>query len=666
MLRPSVLAEHSSQIYTLVHHGGNAPIARRLDPLVASSWARCVKEYGIEPRVRGAHAVLDGSALKERQQRLGEMLRVAHAEMENLYEQIAGSGYAVILTDAQGTILSAVTDPALKREFRQAGLWLGAVWDERHEGTNGIGTCIATRRPVTVHRDEHFMSYNIGLSCSGAPITDSHGQLLAVLDASSVNSSDTRAIQRHTMALVNTSASLISRCQFLNEQSDGWVLRFHSRAEFLGLPQEALIALDERGTIRAVNAPALEQLGFDDRAGLIGRPLDGVFQLSFGELERRAAAQPGAIWPVRECVHGRRFFLAASVPRRCGAAPAGASPPQRTAALPPPAPSVAVERAHWRQLGSDPRVCDSLRRAVHLYARAVPILLFGATGCGKEVFARTVHALSPRAERPFVAINCAAIPETLIEAELFGYARGAFTDAAKEGRRGKIQLADGGTLFLDEIGDMPLVLQARLLRVLEEREVLPLGAERPQRVDVQVISATHRDIAQMVQQGAFREDLYYRLNGMCFTLPPLRERSDRDELLARILAECAAPAAPPRLTEPARRALLVYAWPGNIRQLRHVLQALAALHEGGEIGVSDLPPEIAARAGPGTAPDAASVCDDRPLHAAERGALLDELNRQRWNMSRTAHALGLSRTTLYRKLKKHGLSLAHDRGLPKP
>ncbi|MBX6421538.1 MAG: sigma-54-dependent Fis family transcriptional regulator [Nevskia sp.] len=668
MLRPSALVEHSTQAFTLVHHGGNAPIARRLDRLVASSWARCVKEYGIEPRARSEHVVLDTGSLKERQQRLGEMLRVAHAEMENLYEQIAGSGYAVILTDGEGTILSAITDPLLKREFRRAGLWLGAVWDERHEGTNGIGTCIAERRPVTVHRDEHFMSYNIGLSCSGAPITDSQGRLLAVLDASSVNSSDTRAVQRHTMALVNTSASLISRYQFLNEQVDRWVLRFHSRAEFLGLPQEALIALDERGLVRAVNAAALEQLGFDDRAELVGRPFDGVFQIEFGEIERRAASQPGAVWPLRECRHGRRFFVTVSAPRLRSAAPAGLVLPGRSrtvatfvpapAAAPPAQPSAAAD---WRRLGSDPRVCESLRRAAQLFVRGVPILLHGATGTGKEVFARTLHALSPRAERPFVAINCASIPEALIEAELFGYARGAFTDAAKEGRRGKIQLADGGTLFLDEIGDMPLALQARLLRVLEEREVLPLGSERPLAVDIHVISASHRDLAQMVQQGAFREDLYYRLNGMRFTLPLLRERSDREELLARILAECAAGGAPPRIAAPARSALLAYSWPGNIRQMRHVLQALAALHEGGEIGLADLPPEIAAAASAGETPAPAAPPDDSsPLQAAERRALLGELQKQRWNMSRTARALGLSRTTLYRKLKKHRLPLAHD------
>ncbi|HCE7162107.1 TPA: sigma-54-dependent transcriptional regulator EatR, partial [Pseudomonas aeruginosa] len=294
------------------------------------------------------------------------------------------------------------------------------------------------------------------------------------------------------------------------------------------------------------------------------------------------------------------------------------------------------------------------RRALKVYARDVPLLLNGETGSGKEAFAKAVHLAGPRAEQAFVALNCAAIPETLIESELFGYRGGSFTGARKEGMRGKLQQADGGTLFLDEIGDMPLALQTRLLRVLEERRVVPLGGE-PEDVDVRLISATHRDLAELVADGRFREDLYYRLNGMVVSLPPLRERSDREELLDYLLAE-EARGQRIQLDGEVRQGLLAYRWPGNVRQMRTVLRTLVALCEDGRVGLRDLPADIRqalaalppAAAAP--APAAGNSLDD-----AERAALLAALDGQRWHVSRVAEQLGISRNTLYRKLRRHGL-----------
>lgn len=225
-----------------------------------------------------------------------------------------------------------------------------------------------------------------------------------------------------------------------------------------------------------------------------------------------------------------------------------------------------------------------------MFERDVPLLINGETGCGKEAFAKAVHQASSRANNAFVALNCAAIPENLIESELFGYRGGSFTGALKEGMRGKLQQADGGTLFLDEIGDMPFALQTRLLRVLEDRVVVPIGGA-PQAVDVRIISATHRDLLARVANGSFREDLYYRLNGLEIAVPPLRERSDKAQLLAFLLAEEAAGQVV-LLDEKARHALLDYAWPGNVRQLRNVLRTLAALCENGRIRLDDLPPLI--------------------------------------------------------------------------
>jgi sigma-54 dependent transcriptional regulator, acetoin dehydrogenase operon transcriptional activator AcoR len=657
----SLVTSHASHIIQVVE-SGLQPAG--IEPLVTRSWHRCLREYGIEPSTPRQSNVLNPQSVKELQERLGELLPVARAEMESLYEQIAGSGFAVILADTQGAVLSTITDPALQREFRHAGLSLGALWDERHEGTNGIGTCLAEAGPVTVHREEHFRGYNLSLSCSAAPILDPHGGIMAVLDASTANSSDSRLIQRHTMALVNMSAHLISRWNFLSEYSQAWILRFHSRPEFVGLLHEALMAIGDNGNILAVNESALVQLGCSTRRSLVGESIGKFFQFNFGALEQRAKFEPSAIWPVRDVAHGRRFFAIARAPLRTAGRSmelaianqtgAGAEPPIR-------------EREH---IGEDLQMRKNLACARQLFAKQVPILLRGATGTGKEAFAKSLHRSGLWSDKPFVTVNCAAIPESLIESELFGYTRGAFTGAAKEGRIGKILQSNGGTLFLDEIGDMPLMLQTRLLRVIEEREVVPLGSDQAVPVNLHVISATHRDVHLMIQEGQFREDLYYRLNGVTLHLPLLRDRGDKADLIRTLLREENAGQDCIKIDEDAFRKLMEYSWPGNIRQLRNALRTASALCRDGIIRASNLPQEILdteTRPLPPTAVqgagDAASVAAESSpsaaLREAECAALLRELERMRWNISRTAQTLGISRNTLYRKIHKHRILLEH-------
>jgi sigma-54 dependent transcriptional regulator, acetoin dehydrogenase operon transcriptional activator AcoR len=657
----SIVVRHASRIIRAVRGEQRTTVA----PHVAKSWNRCLTEYGIEPNGARATSVLEPSQLRERQQKLGELLGIARAEMESLYDQIAGSGYAVILADAEATILSTITDPTLKREFRQAGLWHGALWDEPHEGTNGLGTCVAERASVTIHRDEHFMGYNLSMSCSGAPIIDANGGLLGVLDASSVNCNDTRVIQRHTMALVNMSANLIARCHFLREFPHAWVLRFHSRPEFVGLLHEALVAVSGDGKILAVNESALTQLGHPDRKTVIGSPIEDVFQFAFATLDQRATTAPQTIWPIRDLQHGRRFFALVRGPQQqSGVNGTTQRPTSESARNMPAAPLAEGSRRH---VGADPRMQHNFNCAQQLFGKRVPILLQGATGTGKEAFARAMHQMAPWANRAFVAVNCGSIPESLIESELFGYTRGAFTDADRHGRPGKILQSSGGTLFLDEIGDMPLTLQTRLLRVIEEYEIVPLGGDTPVPVELHVISASHRDIRQMVQEGEFREDLYYRLNGTTLHLPLLRDRADRAELIDVLLLEENQGGDPIRIQPDALHALLNYYWPGNIRQLRNVLRTAAALCRDGVIRLPNLPQELLDHAGnephageavPSNAASVSDSCCRTPLDSAEHSTLLRELERNRWNITHTADALGVSRNTLYRKIRKHQIPLA--------
>ncbi|WP_347909350.1 sigma-54-dependent Fis family transcriptional regulator [Pseudomonas grandcourensis] len=632
------LSRHAQQVLTVTQgkthlHGPGS------DPSIARSWLRCLEDYHLDPALSIAPTVLEHGRVLESRERLQQVLHIAGNEMTSLHQQLSGAGHAVLLTDARGVILNCVTAPAERQIFERAGLWLGADWSEACEGTNGIGTCLVERQSLTIHQDEHFRGRHTGLTCSASPVFDPHGELLAVLDVSSARRDVSRQSQFHTMALVNLSAKMIESCYFLRCFDNQWLLRFHLQAESVGLFSEGLLAFDGEGRICAVNQSALNLLGHI-RGGLLGKPVEAFFDCSLDELLGRASTNAATSWPLRTR-DGRKLFAVLRGEAR------------RPLPIPmvPAAKVVQAPRLSGICL-DDATLQADFRKALRVYERDVPLLINGETGSGKEAFAKAVHHASQRAEKAFVALNCAAIPESLIESELFGYRGGSFTGARKEGMRGKLQQADGGTLFLDEIGDMPLALQTRLLRVLEDRQVVPIGGE-PESVNVRIISATHRNLLDRVQDGSFREDLYYRLNGLEVALPALRDRSDKSRLLDFLLAEEAG-GETVLIDGPAREALLGFAWPGNVRQLRNVLRTLAALCENGRIGLEDLPAMIRS-ARPAVA-QAIEEPSEHPLEDAERLALLTALEQTRWHMTHTAEQLGVSRNTLYRKLRKHGIA----------
>ncbi|MDB6144001.1 MAG: Fis family transcriptional regulator [Pseudomonas sp.] len=625
------LVRHAQQVLTVAQGNANAR-GPGSDPSIARSWLRCLEDYHLDPALAMAPTVLEHDRLLESRERMRKVLSIAGGEMTNLHQQLSGAGHAVLLTDAQGVILNCITAPTERKIFERAGLWLGADWSEACEGTNGIGTCLVERQALTIHQDEHFRGRHTGLTCSASPVFDPHGDLLAVLDVSSARPEVSRQSQFHTMALVNLSAKMIESSYFLRHCENQWLLRFHLQADSVGLFSEGLLSFDGEGRVTAVNQSALNLLGLV-RDHLLGQRVEALFDCSLDELLGRASAQPSTSWPLRTR-DGRGFFaLLRGQPR---------SLPKALSIEP-----IAPPQVSGICLG-DPALQNDFRRALRVFERDVPLLINGETGSGKEAFAKAVHQGSLRRDKAFIALNCAAIPESLIESELFGYRGGSFTGARKEGMQGKLQQADGGTLFLDEIGDMPLALQTRLLRVLEDRLVVPIGGA-PQAVDVRIISATHRNLLEKVADGGFREDLYYRLNGLEIALPPLRERSDKSQLLDFLLKEEAG-AQVVSFDEPARQALLAFNWPGNVRQLRTTLRTLVALSDDALIGINELPMTIRQHA------PVVSAVTEHPLDDAERCALLSVLEGQRWHMTNTAEQLGVSRNTLYRKLRKHGIA----------
>jgi transcriptional regulator of acetoin/glycerol metabolism len=647
-----------------------------LDSIVRSH-ERCAA-LGLSRADRPDHSPMfraDLTVARERNRRLH-----LHAApiMELLLEQIMATQSIIVLTDANGTVLHSVGHDDFLLRASKVALAPGANWSEPNKGTNAIGTALINEGPTVVHADEHFMHANGFLTCSASPIFDPRGNMLGVLDVTG----DQRSYHQHTIGLVKMSARMIENHWLSDTFREALRLHFHTRPEFLGTLLEGIVAVDGEGRVVGANRSAIDQLGIGGSAlrtshvaGLFGVPLAAIIDHFRSPLAapmalalndgRRIHARARFNWPTWCPPSAAVTDDAPTVTMRpyteAGGAARALAPPQ----------SSTLSGLRYLQTG-DPQMEAAVQKVRRVLNRDIAVLVLGETGTGKELLARAIHQDSERARQPFVAVNCASIPESLIESELFGYEEGAFTGARRKGVQGKILQANGGTLFLDEIGDMPLALQARLLRVLQERQVTPLGSGKAVPIDIAVVAATHRNLREMIAAQSFREDLYYRLNGLVVKLPPLRERTDLLTIVSKILrAECSTRV--PELAEDVLRLLQGYHWPGNIRQLTNVLRTAAVMAAGEPVitraHLSDDFIEDAEQLEAAGAVEAAPNAPAAPFAppvaaaatpAAPTAATLEELELQTirraveeagGNISVASKRLGISRNTIYRKLR---------------
>lgn len=616
----------------------------QLPATIASSHRRS-RDYGLRVDLRPDFDPLSVTALSALVEQNRMLYSHAVPAMETLFQQIANTHHSVLLTDARGVILHSLGDADFLEKANRVALTPGVEWSEESRGTNAIGTALAEQAPTTVHAEQHYLVANRFLTCSAAPIADHRGAVIGVLDVSG----DRRSFHKHTMALVRMSALMIENQLFAASFEDAITLHFHTRSEFIGTLMEGIASFTPDGRFLAANRNGLFQLGLSapvpqvhSFSSLFGLPVSSLY-------DHYRSAAPGLL---DLCMHnGVRVSVRAELRLKHGA-----RLPNDTAALPARPAPVRAEQSGLQALNTgDARLAQAIAGIEKVLGKGVPILIMGETGTGKEWLAQAIHRDSPRANGPFMAVNCAAIPEALIESELFGYEEGAFTGARRKGAAGRIMQAHGGTLFLDEIGDMPLALQARLLRVLEERKVVPLGAARPLTVDIELVCATNHDLRQRIAAGLFREDLYYRLNGLVVKLPPLRERSDLDTIIGKMLGgggrEC-------RVSAEVLHLFRRHAWPGNLRQLASLLRT-AALMAGDdkEIGLQHLPDDFLDQLGDlATAPARPAPRAEAPprLDELALGAMLRALDAHGGNVSAAARALGISRNTVYRKLGRTG------------
>jgi transcriptional regulator of acetoin/glycerol metabolism len=656
------------------------------DPLhagsILNSHERCVAR-GLSRVDRPDHTALIRSDLALARERNLRLHLHAAPVMELLLEQTMATQSMVLLTDSQGTVLHSVGHDGFLQRASKVALAPGANWSESNKGTNAIGTALIDELPTVVHAGEHYMHANGFLTCSASPIFDPRGNLLGVLDVSG----DQQSYHMHTMGLVKMSARMIENHWLGDDFRHALRLHFHSRPEFIGTLMEGIVAVGRDGKLLGANRSALDQLAVSG-AALRMNSLTALFSVTVGAVIdhfRSPMAPPMAMvlpngqrlyaravfnWPTWHTLGSTTVEEDSTEAPIASDAPAGGFFAAAAGVRPAPASaSTGLSGLRYLQTGDAQMeaVVTKVRRVLN---RDIAVLVLGETGTGKELLARAIHHDSDRARYPFVAVNCASIPENLIEAELFGYEDGAFTGARRKGATGKILQANGGTLFLDEIGDMPLALQARLLRVLQERQVTPLGSAKSVPVDVAVVSATHRNLREMIGSQTFREDLYYRLNSLVVRLPALRERSDLMTIVRKIL-RAETNGRPLDLHDEVVRLLQVYHWPGNIRQLTNVLRT-AAVMAGSEmlitrahlsddfledaqcsLGVARpaatpaaVPASACATAAPAEPPPGATTLEEMALHTIQRA--VDEAG---GNISVASRRLGISRNTIYRKLR---------------
>ncbi len=629
-----------------------------ITPVVLDSWLRSRDAFHIDPALKRSPKVLTEEESRKRGERL-QPLRLGLPFLEQITERLRDTQHILAVCDADGYVLTTIGHPRVIEELAEINFRTGGNWNEQVAGTNGVGTALAEGRAVQIIGAEHYVEAWQRWVCTAAPIRDPlTGEILAVIDVTGYK----ERVHPHTLLAVNSTAALIEQRLMLEFTVEEKLLceAFFARANCL--PADAIFAVDYRGRVVRSNAAAERLLAarpgsggqnlFDDLKPVLrvafehgdGHP-EGYEQV----VESRALGHQ--IRVITSPVFRNRDPIGAIIVLPLsGAVHTRSGRGDRTADFRTSRHPGAARYVFDDIVALSPRMADAIALAQIVAASDLPVLVAGESGTGKEMIAQSIHNASDRSTAPFIAVNCGSIPEGLVDAEFFGYEEGAFTGARRGGNAGRFEQAHRGTIFLDEVSELSPRAQAALLRVLQEKEVLRVGAGTPRRVDVRVIAATNLDLSTELTARRFRSDLFYRLNGMVITLPALRERPEDLAVLAgRFLDEL-----PGRmrlcLSDAAVKALRAYRWPGNVRELRNVVNRAAIVARGPTIEVDDLPDEVRA-----VAMDYAPV-GVAHTRGSERARILAVLGECEGNVAEAARRIGISRMTLYRKIHKWSLS----------
>lgn len=641
------------------------------DLLIRQSWERC-RQYGLSPEAAFLSPVPTTEEIIRRRRNRKELIDVAEPFMRTILNATPDARFIISLVDADGYVLSLAGDSRLQAAFRKHNFFVGARWREEEVGTSSIVISLLARRPVQVVGEQHYCKRFHPYTCAASPLITKEGELLGCLCISGQK----RDIYPNTLGMtIAIGEAIAKQVELRRALAD---LQFSNRC------QEAIIdsifsgfmIIDRNGNIAQMNELGGKIFGIN-AAQAVGKHISEIVNSRPVVLD---VLQTGEGWTDREFfIDTKRGLLrlvktAIPVKNASGEVVYVIETFREMDRVHEFATKVMGARARFTFddiIGNSP----CLRQAVDVAALAAQsdstVLLQGETGTGKEVFAQAIHNASPRARGPYLAVNCAAIPRDLMESELFGYVEGAFSGASKSGRPGKFELASGGTLLLDEIGELPLDMQAKLLRVLQEKTVMRIGGNRVIPVDVRIIAATNKNLEEEVHKGNFRRDLFYRLNVVTLNLPPLRNRKEDIPLLAnhfikKISARFGKTIEP--LSDETLVVLMQYDWPGNVRELENVIERAINMTRSGRIEPHHLLLNSANRTeeqhftSAGIQSSSLSSCLEHAspdklttLQDVERAALTRALETQNWNIARVARQLGISRTTLYKKIKRYNL-----------
>lgn len=621
-------------------------------PYVESSHKRCM-EMGVPlDRVYSAK-IISGQELQKKLEEQRELILTAGPFMDQLYNFVKGSGFFAMLTDGAGCLLNVIGDQEILAEAFRLKMIPGAYMDEENIGTNAMGTTIAEGCPVQISGKEHFVTAYHRWTCSGAPIRNPKGQIIGSLDLTGYSEN----VHSHTLGMVVAAVDAIEKMLVIKEYNAKLTLAKNHFETIMESLAAGILTSDMNGKIIMINKNVTDMFGMSQKE-MLNKPIYQLFEgweKVVDTLKARDAFHEEDVY-VNTNTNKLQFSLSAY--------PIYGEGDQLQEII-----FVFKEIKRIRKLanrimgskaiytfdkiiGKNERFLEVIDYAKKVSDSKSTILITGESGTGKEVFAQAIHNFGNRKEEPFVAINCGAIPRNLMESELFGYEEGAFTGAKRGGAAGKFEIADGGTVMLDEIGELPVDMQTKLLRVIEEGVISRVGGTKQIPIDVRIVAATNKNLIQEVEKGNFRLDLYYRLNVLPIHLPALRERRDDIPPIAQYFMRTISKRLNKKevsLDEEIMGQLMNYDWPGNIRELENVIERM--------INTQSLPVEFAAHKHFSVVvTDAVEDCLD--LEQMEKTLIQKALARYTGNITLAAKALGIGRNTLYRKLEKYHIECA--------
>jgi len=620
-----------------------------VDSIISESWKRC-KKYGVD--------YLDGKGKKVSNiqyesiiEQNKELLMIAKPIMENLHNIVLGTHYVLVLTDKHGHIIEIIGDNIVRGEADKIRFNYGALWSEEAVGTNAIGTALAIDKPIQVIGEQHYCLSHHTWTCSATTVHDEKGNVIGCLNMSG----DNNTAHIHTLGIVVAAAYTIEKQLALLRSNELIQTTFESTSD-------GIIIIDKNYKISKVNKRAVEILGLKneniDKLDIREILIDVNFDFDINFFEKKSIYFTDWFFSV----NGVRVPCAVNIVSMIanheiiGFTLAF----KETKYLHKAVNKVTGNRATYtfeNIITGTPKMKQVIDSAEKMARTKGCILIEGESGTGKELFAHAIHNYSNYSKGPFVAVNCASLPKGLIESELFGYEKGAFTGALKEGNPGKFELANGGTIFLDEIGELPLELQAKLLRVLDNLTVTRIGGNYDIKLDVRIIAATNRNLLQEVQRKNFREDLYFRLNVFKLEIPPLRERITDIRLCANYFLKNLnnqQPENTKKFSQEFIRDLENYKWIGNVRELQNIIERAFYLCDEKVITGECLP-------------DSILICNNKPVYEIdtsiisvkniEKSNMIKMLLKCNKNVIQAGKNLNMSKSTIYRKIKKYNIDI---------